>query len=152
VGFGTTARVAPGKNLPDSGVTSEPVGYYATPAQLGGSGGIGGTPRPVTCYQEAHSPRECSRLTLSAAGLYASCEELTRPFEPARALAAETLTLERTLSDLVNYDYGLSPAEIALMWQTAPPRLACPFHRLHQYWNAIPSAEEAAPNVDVLPQ
>src|ERR1039457_2032630 len=32
VGFGTTARVAPGKNLPDSGVTSEPVGCYATPA------------------------------------------------------------------------------------------------------------------------
>src|ERR1039458_9140908 len=26
VGFGTTARVAPGKNLPDSGVTSEPIG------------------------------------------------------------------------------------------------------------------------------
>ena len=30
------------------------------------------------------------------------------------------LTLERTLSDLVNEAYGLTPAEIALMWQTAP--------------------------------
>jgi hypothetical protein len=41
----------------------------------------------------------------------------------ARALAAETLKLERTLSDLVNQAYGLTPAEIALMWQTAPPRM-----------------------------
>jgi len=38
----------------------------------------------------------------------------TRTLEPARALAAETLTLERSLSDLVNQAYGLTP------------RLACP--------------------------
>lgn len=44
----------------------------------------------------------------------------------ARALAAETLALERTLSDLVNQAYGLTPAEIALMWQTAPPRMPIP--------------------------
>jgi hypothetical protein len=56
--------LAPGKNLPDSGVTSEPVGCYATPAQLGGSSGICRTTRPVTCYEEAHSPYECSLLTL----------------------------------------------------------------------------------------
>ena len=37
--------------------------------------------------------------------------------------AAETLTLERTLSDLVNQAYALTPSEIALMWQTAPPRM-----------------------------
>ena len=42
---------------------------------------------------------------------------------PARALAAETLNLERTLSDLVNQAYALTPAEIELMWQTAPPRM-----------------------------
>jgi hypothetical protein len=40
---------------------------------------------------------------------------------PARARAAETLTLERTLSDLVNQAYALAQSEIALMWQTAPP-------------------------------
>jgi hypothetical protein len=33
------------------------------------------------------------------------------------------VTLERTLSDLVNNAYGLTPAEIALMWETAPPRM-----------------------------
>ena len=43
---------------------------------------------------------------------------------PARA--AEMLKLERTLSDLVNQAYGLTPAEIELMWQTAPPRMPMP--------------------------
>jgi len=51
-------------------------------------------------------------------------DEYTRTI--ARALAAETLTLERTLSDLVNQAYALTPAEIALMWQTAPPRMPIP--------------------------
>ena len=49
--------------------------------------------------------------------------DYTRTIAPARALAAETLTLERTLSDLVNQAYALTPAEIALMWKTAPPRM-----------------------------
>jgi len=60
---------------------------------------------------------------LSSAGLHALRDEYTRTIEPACALAAETLTLERTLSDLVNQAYALTPAEIELMWQTAPPRL-----------------------------
>jgi hypothetical protein len=60
---------------------------------------------------------------LSSAGLHALRDEYTRTLEPARALATETLTLERTLSDLVNQAYALTPAEIALMWQTAPPRM-----------------------------
>ncbi len=34
-------------------------------------------------------------------------DEYTRTIEPARARAAETLTLERTPSDLVNQAYGL---------------------------------------------
>jgi hypothetical protein len=33
------------------------------------------------------------------------------------------LKLERTLSDLVNQAYALTPAEIELVWQTAPPRI-----------------------------
>jgi len=39
-------------------------------------------------------------------------DEYIRTIEPVRAFAAETLTLERTLSDLVNQAYGLTPAEI----------------------------------------
>jgi hypothetical protein len=45
---------------------------------------------------------------------------------PARARATETLQLERTLSDLVNQAYGLTPAEIELLWKTAPPRMPIP--------------------------
>jgi hypothetical protein len=63
---------------------------------------------------------------LSSAGLHALRDEYARTIEPARALAGETLTLERTLSDLVNQAYGLTLAEIALMWQTAPPRMPSP--------------------------
>jgi hypothetical protein len=50
-------------------------------------------------------------------------DECTRTIAPARALATETLTLERTLSDPVNQAYALTPAEITLLWQTAPPPL-----------------------------
>jgi hypothetical protein len=39
-------------------------------------------------------------------------DEYTRTIAPAPALAAETLNLERTLSDLVNQAYALTPAEI----------------------------------------
>ena len=63
---------------------------------------------------------------LSSAGLHALRDEYTRTIAPARALAAETLALERTLSDLVNQAYAITPAEIDLMWQTAPPRMPTP--------------------------
>ncbi len=49
------------------------------------------------------------KLPLTAAGLHALRDEYTRTIEPARALAAETLNLERTLSDLVNVKPGLRP-------------------------------------------
>jgi hypothetical protein len=36
------------------------------------------------------------------------------------------LTLERTLSHLVNQAYALTPAEMDLVSQTAPPRMPIP--------------------------
>ena len=63
---------------------------------------------------------------LTAAGVHALQDEYTRTIEPARAFAAETLKLERTLSDLVNQAYALTPAEIDLMWKTAPSRMPIP--------------------------
>ena len=57
-------------------------------------------------------------------------DEYTRTIAPARSLAAETLALERTLSDLVNQAYSLTPAEIELMWKTAPPRMPIPPPRM----------------------
>ena len=66
------------------------------------------------------------RMSFFHQTLFAPSERAECTLEPARALAAETLTLERTLSDLVNQAYTLTPAEIALMWQTAPPRTPIP--------------------------
>jgi hypothetical protein len=63
---------------------------------------------------------------LTAAGVHALRDEYTRTIAPARARAAETLTLEHTFSDLVNQAYALTTAEIELMWQTAPPRMPIP--------------------------
>jgi hypothetical protein len=59
----------------------------------------------------------------TAASLASLRAEHTRSIEPARALAAETLQLERTLSNLINQAYGLSPEEVKLIWDTAPPRM-----------------------------
>ena len=60
---------------------------------------------------------------LTAAGLKALRDEYARSLEPARKLAAEAMKLEHEISDLVNAAYGLTPDEIALMWETAPPRM-----------------------------
>jgi hypothetical protein len=56
-------------------------------------------------------------------------DDYTRTIAPARALAAETPNLERTFCDLVNQAYGLIPAEIEIVWQTAPPRMPIPAPR-----------------------
>ena len=50
-------------------------------------------------------------------------EEYTRSITAARTQAAQALHLERQLSDLVNEAYNLTPEEISLLWQTAPPRM-----------------------------
>ncbi|MBX0330692.1 Eco57I restriction-modification methylase domain-containing protein, partial [Oscillochloris sp. ZM17-4] len=42
---------------------------------------------------------------------------------PIQQRAGEALALERRLADLVNAAYGLTPEEIALLWETAPPRM-----------------------------
>jgi hypothetical protein len=60
---------------------------------------------------------------LSAAALANLREEYARFIDPARALAAEALSLENEVSNLVNEAYGLTPEEVALMWETAPPRM-----------------------------
>ncbi len=62
----------------------------------------------------------------SVTGLRAWRDECTRTTSPTRALAAETLTLERTLGGLVSRAYALIPAEIALIWQLASPGMPTP--------------------------
>ena len=67
-----------------------------------------------------------SLLTLIRRWSPGVARRVPRAVEPARALAAKSLALERTLSDLVNQAYALTPAEIALLRQTAPPRMPIP--------------------------
>jgi hypothetical protein len=42
---------------------------------------------------------------------------------PLRERMAESAKLERKLADLVNAAYGLTAEEVALLWETAPPRM-----------------------------
>ena len=60
---------------------------------------------------------------LTVAGVKTLRQEYARELAPVRKKAAEALDLERQISDLVNAAYGLTPDEVALMWQTAPPRM-----------------------------
>lgn len=50
-------------------------------------------------------------------------DEYSRTIAPAHVLAAESLTLERTRSDLVDQAYALTLAQGELMCQTAPARM-----------------------------
>jgi hypothetical protein len=65
---------------------------------------------------------------LSTAEIARVRQEYTTTIGPARGAAAEALALERRLSELVNAAYGLTPDEVKLMWDTAPPRM--PFGRM----------------------
>lgn len=60
---------------------------------------------------------------LSATALANLRNEYARSIEPARAIAVEALILDNQISTLVNDAYGLTPEEVALIWQTAPPRM-----------------------------
>jgi hypothetical protein len=42
---------------------------------------------------------------------------------PLQVLKREADGLERQVSDLVNEAFGLTPDDVRLMWETAPPRM-----------------------------
>ncbi|HYT87649.1 MAG TPA: hypothetical protein VEL76_02915 [Gemmataceae bacterium] len=60
---------------------------------------------------------------MSAAQVKALKDEHARSVRPLQALAAEARQLERRVAELVNAAYGLTAAEVALLWRTAPPRM-----------------------------
>jgi hypothetical protein len=66
-------------------------------------------------------PRSRGRLTPSA--LAALRQGYRDEVAPLRERMAEAWALEERLSDLVNAAYGLTPAEVDLLWRTAPPRM-----------------------------
>ena len=63
------------------------------------------------------------RKPLSAAGVHAVQEEYAKTVQPMQAALREAERLEWRLNDLVNEAYGLTPEEVRLMWDTAPPRM-----------------------------
>jgi hypothetical protein len=63
------------------------------------------------------------KAALNAAAIAELKREHKATLGGARLRRAEIFALERALSDLVNEAYGLSSAEVDLMWQTAPPRM-----------------------------
>ncbi len=66
-------------------------------------------------------PRSTGRLT--PAGLRELGETYWEYAVQVRQSDDEARKLEQRLSDLVNQAYGLTPADIDLMWRTAPPRM-----------------------------
>jgi hypothetical protein len=60
---------------------------------------------------------------LSVADVKRLRHEHATSIRPLKAKLGEADTLERRVSDAVNAAYGLTPDEVALMWQTAPPRM-----------------------------
>ena len=63
------------------------------------------------------------RKPLSAAAVHAVREEYAKTVAPTRVTSREAERLEWRLNDLVNEAYGLTPDEVRLMWDTAPPRM-----------------------------
>jgi hypothetical protein len=63
------------------------------------------------------------KAILSAAAIKVIKDEYVRSILPTRALLADAARLERRISDLVNAAYCLTPEDIKLMWETAPPRM-----------------------------
>lgn len=63
------------------------------------------------------------KAPLSAADHRRLRDEHAASVAPLQALAKEAVRLEHRVSDLVNAAYGLTPDEVRLMWDTAPPRM-----------------------------
>jgi hypothetical protein len=76
-----------------------------------------------TFVEAVRDRRPRSAVRLSPAALRDLRETFAAYAGQVGVLRSEADTLEQRLSDLVNTAYGLTPAEIDLMWRTAPPRM-----------------------------
>jgi hypothetical protein len=82
------------------------------------------------------------RKPLSAAAVHAVREEYVNTIRPMQGARREVARLERRLGDLVNEAYGLTPDEVRLMWETAPPRM--PLAPQAKEADALPDSEDEA--------
>ena len=78
---------------------------------------------PDAFIEEVRKRRRKGAGRLSPADLLFLRTGYTEQAAPIREFRAEAAALERRLSDLVNAAYDLTPAEIATLWETAPPRM-----------------------------
>jgi hypothetical protein len=76
----------------------------------------------ISAIQKARGVRK----PLTAAAISHVREEHARTIVPVARRLGEAVRCEQRLSDLVNDAYGLTPAEVKLMWRTAPPRMPIP--------------------------
>jgi hypothetical protein len=76
----------------------------------------------ATFVEEVRKSRG-KKKPLSQGELQALGQEHIRSVKPLHALVKEGRELEVRLSELVHSAYGLTPDEVTLMWQTAPPRM-----------------------------
>jgi hypothetical protein len=60
---------------------------------------------------------------LSAADVKRLKDEHTTSIIPLQTKASEALRLEQHVSEIVNAAYGLTPDDVRLLWETAPPRM-----------------------------
>jgi hypothetical protein len=80
---------------------------------------------------EVRKARGRKRRPMSAAQVQALHREHAETIEPVRVEAAEAARLERALADLVHAAYGLTDADLDLMWRTAPPRMPLAAPSIH---------------------
>ncbi len=66
------------------------------------------------------------KKALSVAEVKRLKDEYAASVVPLQGLAREAEVLERRVSDIVNAAFGLTPDEVKLMWDTAPPRMPIP--------------------------
>jgi len=77
--------------------------------------------------QEVLKRRPKKAGKLKAADMKALREMYEDEAVPMQKRKADALAIERKLATLVNEAYGLTPEDVALLWDTAPPRM--PFSR-----------------------
>jgi hypothetical protein len=74
-------------------------------------------------FVEAVRKSRSVRVPLSAAAVQAIHEEYAKTVQPIQGALRQAAQLERRLSEMINEAYGLTPDEVRLMWNTAPPRM-----------------------------
>ncbi|NCC33911.1 MAG: hypothetical protein EOM24_18125 [Chloroflexia bacterium] len=77
----------------------------------------------IEFIEEVKKRRPKTAGKLSPSGLRALRNGYHEQAPPVQQNRANALQRERHLATLVNTAYGLTPEELALMWENAPPRM-----------------------------